>query len=356
LTPHAGSAEQRGARDLRARAKSAAGKIGLAVGAVLVTLIAIEIVLSVLFEPILKVWQVREIFQLDEELIYSLKPSQKRIAESAEFVERVTTNRHGLRDDEIGPRDSFEKRIVVLGDSMVFGHGVDDHETFPNQLEAIYRDEHRAVDVINAGVKGYGTDSAYKFFTVRLQPLSLQPDLVIFSIYQNDLYDNIGQPLFTIENGSLAPLDPTKNWIYLLGTIEQKTPDFIRNRILYTIVLSRFVGRDVYSLLPDLDRQGLFDWAARKAFLEIVDLRRRGRREGFRVMVLGVPYRDEPPDLYAWLEPLRKIGIWLFDPSQDPIWKDEKERWFFGEDYHMTPAGNRLLAEMVHEAIAKEGL
>ena len=348
------STEQRDERDLRARAKSAAGKIGLALGAVLVTLIVIELVLSALFEPIPKVWQVREIFQLDEELIYSLKPGQERIAESAEFIERVTTNRHGLRDDEISARDSFEKRIIVLGDSMIFGHGVDDDEAFPNQLEALYRDEGRAVDVINAGVKGYGTDSAYKFFTARLQPLSLRPDLVIFSIYQNDLYDNIGQPLFTIENRSLAPLDPTRNWIYLLGTIEQKTPDFIRNRILYGIILSRFVGRDVYSVLPDKDRQGLSDWSARKAFLQIVDLQRRGRREGFRVMVLCVPYRDEPPNIYEWLEPLRKLDIWLFDPSQKPIWKAEKERWFFGEDYHMTPAGNRLLAEMVHEAIARE--
>jgi lysophospholipase L1-like esterase len=349
-------AEQRKERNLRARARSAAAKIGLALVAVLATLIGIELVLSALFEPVLKVWQVREIFQLDDELIYSLKPNQERIAKSEEFVEHVTTNSNGLRDDEIRPRDSFEKRIIVLGDSMIFGHGVNDDQTFPNQLEAIYRDEHRAVDVINAGVKGYGTDSAHKFFAVRLQPLSLQPDLVIFAVYDNDLYDNIGLPLYTIENGSLAPLDPTRNWLYLLGTIEQKTPEFIRNRILYGIVLSRFVGRDIYSVLPDESPQELTEWAARKAFLEIVDLRRRGRRQGFRLMVLCVPDRDGPPNAYAWLEPLEKIGIWLVDPSKDPVWSAEKQRWFFRKDYHMTPAGNRLLAEMVHEAIARRGL
>jgi lysophospholipase L1-like esterase len=323
-------AEQRKERNLRARARSAAAKIGLALAAVLATLIGVEIVLSALFEPVLKVWQVREIFQLDDELIYSLKPNQERIAKSEEFVEHVTTNSNGLRDDEIRPRDAFEKRIIVLGDSMVFGHGVNDDQTFPNQLEAIYRDEHRAVDVINAGVKGYGTDSAHKFFAVRLQPLSLQPDLVIFAVYDNDLY--------------------------LLGTIEQKTPEFIRNRILYGIVLSRFVGRDIYSVLPDESPQELTEWAARKAFLEIVDLRRRGRRQGFRLMVLCVPDRDGPPNAYAWLEPLEKIGIWLVDPSKDPVWSAEKQRWFFRKDYHMTPAGNRLLAEMVHEAIARRGL
>jgi lysophospholipase L1-like esterase len=342
-------------RGFIAGAKSTAGKVALGLGAVLATLIFLEIVLSALFEPVIKVWQVRELFQLDDELIYSLKPGRERIAKSEEFVEHATTNRHGLRDDEFIPRESFEKRIIVLGDSMIFGHGVNDDETFPNQLEAIFREQHRRVDVINAGIKGYGTDNAYKLFMARLRPLGLAPDLVVFAIYHNDLHDNIGQPLYTIEKGALTPLDPTRNWIYLLGSIERRTPDFLRNRILYGVVLSRFVGRDVYSVLPDLDRDELFEWAARKAALEIVDLRRLGQEEGFRVLVLCVPYRDGPPNFYAWLDPIQNVGVWLFDPSQDPVWKNEKERLFFAKDYHFTPAGNRLLAEMVGGALERDG-
>jgi lysophospholipase L1-like esterase len=340
---------------LAARTRSAAGRVGLVFGSVLVTLIFLELILSALFEPVLKVWQVRELFQLDDELIYSLKPGRERVAESEEFIEHATTNHHGLRDDEIGPRESFEKRIIALGDSMIFGHGVDDEQTFPNQLEAIFREVDRRVDVINAGIKGYGTDNAYKLFKARLHPLALKPDLVIFSIYSNDLYDNIGQPLYTIENGTLAPLDPKRNWIYLLGSIERATPEFFRNRILYGIVLSRFVGRDVYSVLPDLDDEELVEWAAKKAALEIVDLQRLGREKGFRVMVLCVPYRDGPADFYAWLQPVTKLGAWLFDPSQDPVWQADAKRLFFGKDYHLTPAGNRLLAEMVSDDLARAG-
>jgi lysophospholipase L1-like esterase len=336
-----------------AGAKGVAGKIGLALGSLLATLIFLELVLSALFEPVLKVWQVREIFQLDDELIYSLAPGRERVAPSDEFVEHVRTNRHGLRDDEIAPRASFEKRIIVLGDSMIFGHGVSNDEAFPNQLEAVLREAGRRVDVINAGIKGYGTDGYHKFFRSRLHPLGLQPDLVIFGVYSNDLHDNIGQPLYTIENGSLAPLDPTRNWIYLLGSIERRTPEFFRNRILYGLILSRFVGRDVYNVLPDLGEKELAEWAAHKALLQILDLKRLGRREGFRVMALGVPYRDGPENFYAWLEPIAVRGAWLFDPSRDPIWKQEKERLFFPEDYHLSPAGNRLLAEMVNEDLAR---
>jgi len=337
------------------RLVSLAAKLGLSLAAVLATLLLLELVLSAFFEPVHHLWQVQELFQLDDELIYSLRPSRERRMETRDFVEHATTNRAGLRDAEIEPRDRFEKRIVVLGDSMVFGHGVDDDETFPNQLEAIFRDQGRRVDVINAGVKGYGTDNAYKFYTARLERLRLQPDLLIFAIYHNDLYDNIGQPLYTIEHGALAPLDAKKNWIYLLGRIEQKTPRFLRERILYGLVMSRFVGRDLYSVLPDLDRVELVNWAARKAVLEILDLSRRGRSEGFEVLVLCIPYRNGAASFYDWLDAVRERGVAVLDPSRDPVWSEARSRLFFVHDSHMTRAGNRLLAERVHAALVGLG-
>jgi hypothetical protein len=49
------------------------------------------------------------------------------------------------------------------------------------------------------------------------------------------------------------------------------------------------------------------------------------------------------------------LGIWLFDPSQDPVWQTDAKRLVFGKDYHLTPAGNRLLAEMVSDDLARAG-
>jgi len=332
-------------------AASLAAKLALGLVSVLATLIMLEIVLSALFEPVLRLWQVQQLFQLDDELIYSLRPDRERVAASEEFTERASTNSIGLRDDPIRARDEFDERIVVLGDSMIFGHGVADAESFPNQLEAVMRESGRNVDVINAGIKGYGTDGAFKLWTHRLAPLKLAPDLVIFAVYKNDLYDNIGQPLYGIERGALVPIDATKNWIYFLGNIERRTPEFFRNRILYGLVLSRFIGRDVYGVLPDLGDAELVDWAARKALLQIRDLSALGKREGFRVMVLGVPYRDGPPRFYDWLEPVTRNGVQFFDPSLDPAWEKQKDRLFFPTDYHFSAAGNRLLAEMVAQTL-----
>jgi lysophospholipase L1-like esterase len=335
-------------------ARSLAAKLALGLASLLATLLFVELVLTALFEPVLRVWQVQELFRLDDELIYSLKPNSERVAVNEEFTERATTNEVGLRDDPIRPRAEFDQRIVVLGDSMIFGHGVDDHESFPNQLEALMSESGRKVDVINAGIKGYGTDGAYKLWQARLAKLSLEPDLVIFAIYHNDLHDNIGQPLYTIEKGALRPLDPTKNWIHFLGGIEAHTPELLRKRILYGLVLSRFIGRDVYGVLPEMNEAQLVDWAARKALLQVRDLARSGEREGFRVLVLGVPYRDGARGFYEWLAPVAKHGAQLFDPSVDPVWSRRRDELFFAKDYHLSPAGNRLLAEEVAGAIAVE--
>jgi hypothetical protein len=209
--------------------------------------------------------------------------------------------------------------------------------------------------VINAGVKGYGTDNAYRFYTRRLAPLGLEPDLLVFSVYHNDLHDNIGQALYSIDDGALVPLDATKNWIYLTGSIDGALPGFLRERRLYGLVMSRLVGRDLYSTWPDLDRAGLVDWAARKAALQILDLQRRGEDEGFRLLVLCIPHRDGRADFYSWLEPLRGRGVWILDPSPEAIWRDERARLFFENDSHMTAAGNRLLAQRLRAALDHAG-
>lgn len=342
-------------RSNRARLRRALGSGALAIGALLATLLLLELLLSALFEPFHEVWQVRELFVLDDELTYAMRPDYRRVQQTDEFVEHASTNHQGLRDGAIAPRGDFEKRIVVLGDSMVFGHGVDDDESFPNQLEAVFRASGRRVDVINAGVKGYGTDNAYRFYTRRIEPLDLGTDLLIFGIYHNDLHDNIGQALYTIEDGALVPLDATHNWIYLTGRIDGALPDFVRRRRLYGLVMSRLVGRDLYGTWPDLDRAGLVDWAARKAALEILDLRRRGEAAGTGLLVLGIPYRDGPPGFYAWLDPLRARGVWIVDASRDPVWQRRRSELFFARDSHMTAAGNRLLAERVHADLVEAG-
>jgi len=137
---------------------------------------------------------------------YALTPNFRAPLQSAEFKTSVAINSLGLRERELGPKPPGAYRILVLGDSFVFGQGVDAESTFPHLLESelTLRVPEVAWQVINAGVPGYGTDQQVAF----LEELgwSLEPDLVIVALFAgNDVYDNSigGQVRRSVRNGYL---------------------------------------------------------------------------------------------------------------------------------------------------------
>jgi hypothetical protein len=106
---------------------------------------------------------------------------------------RVEINRLGFRVglDESAPPASGEASILVLGDSLVFGTGVELDETFHRVLEQRARDmTTRTLRVYGAGVPGYGqVDELHQL--EHLAPL-LKPDVVVVGLYEgNDLEDNL---------------------------------------------------------------------------------------------------------------------------------------------------------------------
>lgn len=62
---------------------------------------------------------------------------------------KITVNSAGLRGRQLPAQSANE--LLVLGDSQVFGLGVNDHETFSHVLSKLTRRT-----VVNAGVPTYG--------------------------------------------------------------------------------------------------------------------------------------------------------------------------------------------------------
>ena len=88
------------------------------------------------------------------------------------------TNRLGLRSPE--PEDEPSLRVVVLGDSTAFGHGVRDAETFSAQLA-----QRTGADVQNAGVPGYTClQSADRYDDIAA---ALRPDILVVYTLHNDV-------------------------------------------------------------------------------------------------------------------------------------------------------------------------
>jgi lysophospholipase L1-like esterase len=100
----------------------------------------------------------------------------------------VRVNQLGLR----GPETSSEPaagvlRVLVLGDSVVFGQGVDEDATFPAVLASrLAARRGGEVEALNAGVQGYDTVAEAAFLGAR--GLALGPGAIVVGMSLND-YD-----------------------------------------------------------------------------------------------------------------------------------------------------------------------
>ena len=127
---------------------------------------------------------------------------------TSEYRHAFNTNSQGFR----GTKEyALQKplgiyRVVVLGDSVALGHGVDDSETFSAVLERKLSEVGPA-EVINMGVSGFGT--AEELIQLRHVGLAYQPDLIILTYFQNDPYNNIVSKLFTVVNNTLIQQQET---------------------------------------------------------------------------------------------------------------------------------------------------
>jgi hypothetical protein len=126
---------------------------------------------------------------------------------------RTTINRRGYRGTEHPyERSPGRRRVVVVGDSISFGEGVDDWRTFSALLEA--RDP--SLEIVNLSVGGYGTDQ--ELIMLEQEGLRYQPDVVIlgFCLF-SDFTDNTlptalfdarqPKPYFTWDGGALVKHD-----------------------------------------------------------------------------------------------------------------------------------------------------
>lgn len=109
-----------------------------------------------------------------------------------EYTTYVRTNSLGLRGAEVSPAKPVDVfRIVVVGDSIVEAAQVMEEQTFAQRLERSLNSSSpsRRVEVLNAGVGGWGTGQEMLY--LRQEGLRLQPDLVLLVLYSgNDIANN----------------------------------------------------------------------------------------------------------------------------------------------------------------------
>lgn len=139
-----------------------------------------------------------------------------RQVKSNQFNVAITIDAFGARRGSPAPA-SPASRLLVVGDSFTFGHGVNDGETFSAQLEKLLG----TVDVMNAGCVGTGHDQQYLLAMDWLKPDNgkPKPDRIVWGFSSADIPRNTvafrrlvdpqtgldyGKPRFVIQNGKLV--------------------------------------------------------------------------------------------------------------------------------------------------------
>jgi hypothetical protein len=189
----------------------------------LVVLAASEVVARVLDPRYLD--RTRGLMVYSEDLGWGLRPGFQG------EVHRVwtTVNDQGQR----GPEHPEEPepgrvRVVMLGDSIAFGHRVLDDQTFSFLLER----RTRRFGVVNLAVEGYGTDQ--ELIQLERTGLRYRPDVVVLNFcLHNDVINNrllwddqnerTPKPYFLLEDEALrlhdehvrlSPLGRTSQWLW----------------------------------------------------------------------------------------------------------------------------------------------
>jgi lysophospholipase L1-like esterase len=133
------------------------------------------------------------IYTRDPDLLWTLKPNATIHLPDA-GLGNIKTNSRGLRGPELpGPKEPGEYRVLCLGDSVTFGLGLADEETWPARLAAALgrapQLAGRRVRVVSGAVPGWSSVQGMRLYA---QLEVLDPDAVVFWFGLNDAKDARG--------------------------------------------------------------------------------------------------------------------------------------------------------------------
>jgi lysophospholipase L1-like esterase len=104
--------------------------------------------------------------------------------ETSEFKYTAKINSLGFRDHDVAGKVANRRRVIVLGDSFVYGWGVESEQSWPKVLEAELNQSGQSAEVLDLGAPGAGP-MEYAEVGHRAIPV-LQPDLVIVGVLEGD--------------------------------------------------------------------------------------------------------------------------------------------------------------------------
>ena len=235
------------------------------------------------------------------------------------------TNSYGFRGPDRPPAKAPGTfRIAALGDSFIYGQGVNTPDTLPAQLERALQEERPQIEVLNFGVPGYGMEEyllQYERFITRWSP-----DLLLLFLHESDMIDRMCEqvpPEAKSEGDGQMP-----SYVLRAGFMVVKIAGNIAGRL---------TG---HSERADLSARFGEIMIALKQQTEALQTR-------LAVVVIGDPLRDKEAlsDL-LWLHKIPALT------DGDPVWQLER----IPGETHFTAKGLGELSTLTQNFLKREGL
>ncbi len=331
----------------------------LGIASVIVTLFLLEISLQIARYTPKEVWWQwvtnpdNEKFMLDPQRIYKL---HKGITVDFEQNTPIQTI------DDLGHRRSpcvqGSETWLFVGDSFVYGHGVNDDETYPSYVYKEMSNRGRQICVINLGVQGYSLGPSFVAFQEAL--LNIKPDVVVWGIRPDDFLDTAQEGVIKVANGTVVVRGAWMSGVFLQGMLHKTVGRTFPRSLLLNMVM--------YSLQADRVNDQFIDQQIHTLPHFVTYMKALAKKSKFTLYyvltptqsIVMDPVRTDNPEntIYTALrQTLLAKGEQFFDMNAHliPVFYNElnatiglQEHDIFQSDGHLTARGNMLLGKFFY--------
>jgi len=321
----------------------------------------------------------QSLFMDDPQVGVRLRPNTSIRYTTVEFSTAIAVNPQGVRDDEpIGPKAANERRVVVLGDSLVLSVQVGLAQTFCERLEARLNarggpDRWR---VINGGVQGYGPVDEWLFFDK--VAAAFEPDVVLIVAFVGNDAIEAADSAASFEAG--APVRSAQPQVRQLRRLLRSSVVWQAVRVRWDQLRGRLAlgtpERPLATYLadpPSIVDEGLA--ISRRAFGRLAE---RAAAIGARTGVVLMPARFQVNDEdYGHLaaavrdaggvldrqsasrrfgDALAPLGLPMIDLQPLLAAQPDPSGLFFQRNVHLTPRGHDLVSGILEDFLDTSGL
>jgi lysophospholipase L1-like esterase len=303
-----------------------------------------------------------------------------------DFNVTIEINSYGLRDYERSIASNLT-RVLVLGDSMTFGYGVEMNETYSKYLERMTNKNSIKYQVFNAGGTSGDSPGTYYLYLKNYGIQKFKPRVVIIGFYYNDLSDPKRYEILQDESGLPLKIKSTYHYIDDDGKVRitKSTLPILKYEVgdrIYTFLLKNshffsFVKKIVTDIFFVIFRDRFYDidlnpeiknyWDFnKKMLLAINDL---AIKNNAKLIIIIIPERKQVNDR-LWEQYSIIIGeekldrtkpndivkefgeqnnitvIDLYDTFHE---KNKKMPLYLRVDGHINPQGHKVIAEEIYE-------